>query len=61
MGLMGIRLIAHLSAETLQAKGSGRTYLKRWKGKTYNQDYSTQQGSHSDLTEKLKLLQKSKS
>ena len=27
----------------------------------YNQDYSIQQGSHSDLTEKLKPLQKSKS
>ena len=30
------------------------------KGKTYNGDYSTQQGSHSDLTEKLKSLQTSK-
>ena len=29
-------------------------------GKTCNQDYSTQQGSHSHLTEKLKPLQASK-
>ena len=56
-----IKLRADLSAETLQARGSGRTYLKWWKGKTYNQDYCTQQGSHSDLMEKLKPLQTSKS
>ena len=56
-----IRLTADLSAETLQARGSGRTYLKWWKGKTYDQDYSTQQGSHSDLMEKSKALQTSKS
>ena len=29
-------------------------------GKTYNQDYSTLQGSHSDSTEKLKPLQTTK-
>ena len=34
--------------------------LFRSKGKTYNQDYSTQQGSHSDLMEKSKALQTSK-
>ena len=39
-----------------------RQMLTAIKGKkTYNQDYSTQQGSHSDLTEKLKPLQTSKS
>ena len=31
------------------------------KGNTYNQQNSTQQGSHSDLTEKSKALQTSKS
>ena len=44
-----IRLTADFSAETLQAR------------RTYNQDYCTRQGSHSDLTEKLEPLQTSKS
>ena len=35
-----IRLTDYLSAETLQARKSGKTYLKGGKGKTYNQDYS---------------------
>ena len=30
-------------------------YLKWWKERTYNHDYSTQQDSHSDLMEKSKL------
>ena len=30
--------------------------LKWWKGKTYNQEYSTQQDSHSDLIEKSQKL-----
>ena len=47
-----ICLTADLSAETLQAEGNGRIYLKYWKGKIYNQHYSTQQGSHSKLMEK---------
>ena len=47
-----IRLTGDLSAELCKPEGSGRTYLKWQKGKTYNQDYSTQQGSHSDSTEK---------
>ena len=38
-----------------------REYLKWLKRKIYNQDYSTQQGSHSDLKEKSKALQTSKS
>ena len=46
-----IRLTADLSAETLQAKRECRIYLKYWKGKIYNQDYCTQQGSHSKLIE----------
>ena len=47
-----IRLTADLSAETLQAKRECRIYLKYWKGKIYNKDYHTQQGSHSKLMEK---------
>ena len=48
-----IRLTADLSAETLQARRKyGRIYLKYWKGKLYNQDYCTQQGSHSKLMKK---------
>ena len=42
-----IRLLADFSAETLQAEGSAM--IKWWKEKTSNQEYSTQQGSHSDL------------
>ena len=56
-----IRLSADFSGETLQARGSGMIHLKWWKGKTYNQEYSTQQGSPSDSTEKSKALQTSKS
>ena len=47
-----IRLTADLSAETLQARKEWRIYLKYWKGKIYNQDYCTQQGSHSKWMEK---------
>ena len=56
-----IWLTADLSAETLQTRKEWRIYLKYWKGKIYNQDYCTQQGSHSKLMEKLKAFQKSKS
>ena len=35
-------------------------YLKFCKGKTCNQEYSTQQGRHSDVMEKSKALQTSK-
>ena len=56
-----IRLTADLSAETLQARRELQDILKVMKEKTYNQDYATQQGSHSDLMEKLKPLQTSKS
>ena len=35
-------------------EGNGTTYLKQWKGRTYNQEYSTQQDSPSDLMEKSK-------
>ena len=36
------------------------TYLKWWKGRTYNQEYSTQQNSCSDLTEKSNLYRQAK-
>ena len=47
-----ICLTADLLAETLQARGNSRIYLKYQKGKIYNQDYCPQQGSHSKLMEK---------
>ena len=43
-----VQLAADLSAETLQAIGNGRAYLKYKKGKIYNQNYRTHQGSHSN-------------
>ena len=51
-----IRLSADFLAETLQAR-----VMKGKKEKTSNQDYFTQQGSHSDLKEKSKPSQISKS
>ena len=57
-----IRLTVDLSAENLQARSEWQDIFKVMKGKNpYNQYYSTQQGSHSDLTDKLKPLQRSKS
>ena len=47
-----LHLTADLSTETLQARGNGRIYLKNRKGKIYNKDYCTWQGSHSKLMEK---------
>ena len=35
-----------------RAEGNGKIYLKYGKGKIYNQDYCTQQESHSKLMEK---------
>ena len=35
-------------------------YLKWWKGRTYNQEYSTQQDYPSELMEKSKAFQISK-
>ena len=36
---------------------NGTRYFKWWKGRTYNQEYSTHQDSHSDLMEKTKTFQ----
>jgi len=62
-----IKVTAGLSIETLQAKREWQDILKvikekkKQNKKNYNQDYSTQQGSHSDIKEKSKALQASKS
>ena len=56
-----IRLSADFSAETLQATREWHDILNVVKGKNPKQDYSTQQGSHSDLKEKSKPSQISKS
>ena len=56
-----IRLTADLSAETLQARKEWQDIFKVMKGKNIKPRLSTQQGSHSDSTEKLKPLQTSKS
>ena len=55
-----IRFSAAFLAETLQVRGSGMISLKWGNGKTYNQEYSNQQGSHSDSSEKSKSLQEEK-
>ena len=51
-----MRLSADFSAETLQARREWHDMFKVMKGKTYNQEYSTQQSSHSDSKEKSKAL-----
>ena len=56
-----IRITANLSIETLQARREWQDILKVMKEKTYNPDYYTQQGSHSNIKEKSKALQTSKS
>ena len=43
-----MRLTADFSTETLQARREWHDIFKVIKGKTYNQEYSTWQGSHSD-------------
>ena len=56
-----ICLTADLSAETLQARREWQDIFKVLKGKIYNQNYCTQQGSHSKLMEKSEAFQTSKS
>ena len=56
-----IGLTADLLQNLCRPEGNGRIYLKYWKGKIYNQDYYTQQGSHLELMEKSKAFQISKS
>ena len=47
-----IHFTADLSAETLQARREWQDIFKVLKGKIYNQDYCTWQGSQSKLMEK---------
>ena len=47
-----IHLTANLSAETAGQKGMARYIQSTEREKIYNQDYCTQQGSHSKLMEK---------
>ena len=56
-----IRITADLFTETLQARRDWQDILKVMKEKTYNQDYYTQQGFHSNMKKKSKTLQRSKS
>ena len=56
-----IRLSADFSADTLWARREWHDIFKVKKGKTHNQKYSTQEGFHSDLMERSKVLQTSKS
>ena len=58
---IAIRLISDLSAEILQARREWQDMFKVMKGKNLQPRLPTQQGSHSDSTEKLKPLQMSKS
>ena len=57
-----INLSVDFSAESLQARRSAdMIYLKWWKeGKTYNQDCTIKQVSHSDLTKKSKVYRQAK-
>ena len=55
-----IGLTADLSAKTLQARREWQDIFKVLKGKVYNQDYCTWQGSHSKLMDKQKAFQMSK-
>ena len=56
-----IRITADLSIETLQARREWQDIIKVKKEKTYNPDYCTQKGSHSNMKEKSKALKTSKS
>ena len=47
-----IHLTAIFQQKFCRPEGNGRKYLKYRKGKIYNQDYCTWQGSHSKLMEK---------
>ena len=47
-----IRIPTDLSIETLQARREWQDILKVMKEKTYNPDYYTQHGSHSNMKEK---------
>ena len=50
------RLTVDLPAEALQARREWEDVFKIMRGKAYNQEYSAQQGYHSDSKEKSKGL-----
>ena len=50
------RLSADFSREILQAKSKWHNIVEVVKARMYNQEYSNQQGSHSDLMEKSEFL-----
>ena len=56
-----IRITADLSIETLQARREWQDILKVMKENNLQPDYCTQQGSHSNMKEKSKAFQTSKS
>ena len=56
-----IRLSADFSTETLEARREWHDIFNMMKGKTYNQEYSTQQGYHSELKERSRFSQTSNS
>ena len=56
-----IRLSDDFSTETLQARKECHSTFKVMTGRTYSQEHSTQQGSHSDLMEKPKPFQTNRS
>ena len=51
-----IRFTADLQQKLCRSEGNSRIYLKYWKGKIYNQDYCTQQGSHKKLFRQAKEI-----
>ena len=58
---VSIRIATDLSIETLQARREWQDILKVMKEKNLQPDYYPQQGSHSNMKEKSKALQTSKS
>ena len=56
-----IRITADLSIETLQPRREWQDILKVMKENNLHPYYCTQQGSHSNMMEKSKALQTSKS
>ena len=55
-----IRITADFSIETLQTRREWQDILKVMKEKTYNPDYYTQQGSHSNMKEIKSFTDKQK-
>ena len=56
-----INITAGLSVETVQARREWQDILKVMKKNNLQPDYCTQEGSHSNMKEKSKALQTSKS